>query len=367
MFRSRYRRAPLLGAVLLTATLAIAAQSQPSEPAKDDPAVQPAEILPRAPKSLLLDLTRTAAGLFAVGERGHILSSADGARWKQMEVPTRATFTTITSADGQLWAGGHDGVIVHSTDGGQTWQRQRVSAWSADDQDPTHGVPIMDMLFLDANNGFAVGAYSLFLETHDAGVTWTPRRLNAPAAAPAPGAEQANDQNWTFDTAQLQLGEESDPHFNAIVRTGSGGLLIAGERGALYRSRDNGVTWEKAKLPYDGSMFGALGWEGEHVLVLGLRGNVYESDDLGGSWRKVETGINANLMGGQALANGGAVLVGANGRVLVRKDGASPFQAATFTNGAGETPVLAAVQALDDGRYVLAGDSGVDTYSPQSK
>lgn len=367
MTRPRFRRAAWLGATLITATLAVWAQSQaPAVPA-DDPAVQPAEVLPRATRSLLLDLTQTTAGLFAVGERGHVLSSGDGKTWKQVEAPTRATLTTLASAEGQLWAAGHDGVILHSTDGGQTWQRQRVAPWSADDQDPTHGVPIMDMLFVDANNGFAVGAYSLFLETHDAGVTWTPRRLNAPQAAPRAADAGANDQSWTFDSAQLQLGEEADPHFNAIVRTGSGGLLIAGERGAIYRSRDNGANWERIKLPYDGSMFGALGWEGEHVMVFGLRGNVYESNDLGGSWRKVETGVNANLMGGQALADGGAVLVGANGRVLVRKDGAAPFQAATFTNAAGETPTLAAVLAEADGRYVVAGDTGVDAYTPQSK
>ena len=368
MTRPRFRRATWLGVSLITASLAVWAQSQaPAVPA-DDPAVQPAEALPRVDKSLLLDLTQTTAGLFAVGERGHILTSGDGTSWKQVEAPTRATLTTLAAAEGQLWAGGHDGVILHSTDGGQSWQRQRVAPWSADDQDPTHGVPVMDLLFVDAKNGFAVGASSLFLATHDGGVTWTPRRLAAPQAAAAPAGDAgANDQNGTFDSSQLQLGEESDPHFNAIARTGSGGLLIAGERGAIFRSRDNGANWERVKLPYDGSMFGALGWDGEHVLVFGLRGNVYESDDLGGNWRKVETGINANLMGGQALANGGAVLVGANGQILVRKDGASPFRAATFTNGSGETPTLAAVLAEADGRYIVAGDTGVDAYTPQSK
>lgn len=368
MTRPRFRRATWLGISLFLTAAAVWAQTSAPSVAADDPAVLPAEVLPRAGKSLLLDLTQTTAGLFAVGERGHILTSGDGTTWKQVEAPTRATLTSLASAEGQLWAGGHDGVILHSTDGGQTWQRQRVAPWSADDQDPTHGVPVMDLLFLDAKHGFAVGAYSLFLETQDAGVTWKPRRLAAPQAATAPPPDAGvNDQNWTFDSSQLQLGDEADPHFNAIVRTGSGGLLIAGERGAIFRSRDDGANWERVKFPYDGSMFGALGWDGEHVLVYGLRGNVYESDDLGGTWRKVETGVNANLMGGQALANGGAVLVGANGRILVRKDGASPFQAATFTNAAGETPTLAAVLAEADGRYVVAGDTGVDAYTPQSK
>lgn len=366
MSRLRLPNARLLGALLFALTLSGAAQSPPPAEVKDDPAVLAAEMLPRAGKSLLLDLTQTTAGIFAIGERGHILSSSDGANWTQRPVPTRSTLTSITSADGQLWVGGHDGVILHSSDGGQNWQRQRAAPWSADDTDPSHGVPIMDLLFTDATHGYAVGAYSLMLVTEDGGATWTTRKINAAAPA-AKGAtdEQANDQSWTFNSDQLQLGDESDPHFNAIARTGSGALLIAGERGTIYRSEDAGTTWQKMKLPYDGSMFGALAWDEGHVLVFGLRGNVYESTDLGVSWNKVETGTKANLMGGQALSGGGAVLVGANGTVLMRKDAASPFVLSTFENATGETPVLAAVLPLAKGGYLLAGDKGVDTYSPK--
>ena len=112
-------------------------------------------------------------------------------------------------------------------------------------------------------------------------------------------------------------------------------------------------------------MFGVLAWEGEHILAYGLRGNVYESDDLGASWRKVDTGGSVSLIGGQALPNGGAVLVGANGLVLTRKDGASPFVASTFANDAGEIPVLAGVMSAANGSYVLIGDKGVDLYLPK--
>jgi hypothetical protein len=48
--------------------------------------------------------------------------------------------------------------------------------------------------------------------------------------------------------------------------------------------------------------------------------------------------------------------------LLTRKDGASPFAASTFENAAGETPVLSGVRAVDDGRYVLIGEKGVDIY-----
>lgn len=365
MPRSDRFRARPLAAALLVLTLPLLAQSSP-EPAKDDPSVLPSEKMDRASRSLLLDLVQTTAGMYAVGERGHVLSSTDGKEWKQLQTNTRSTLTTVASADGQLWAAGHDGVIVHSTDGGETWGRQRAAPWMPDAEDPDQGVPILDLLFTDSSNGFAIGAYSLMLVTHDSGVTWTRQTVNVPAtAAPAKPVESSYDDTGLLNTDELELGEESDPHLNAIARTSSGALVIVGERGTFLRSRDNGATWQKGSFPYQGSMFGVLAWEGEHILAYGLRGNAYESDDLGTTWRKLDTQVNSSLLGGEALPNGGALLVGATGVVLTRKDAGSPFVASTYQNAAGETPVLAGVLAQSDGSTVLIGEKGADLYQPK--
>jgi photosystem II stability/assembly factor-like uncharacterized protein len=52
----------------------------------------------------------------------------------------------------------------------------------------------------------------------------------------------------------------------------------------VYRSTDRRALAEKLKLPYDGSMFSAIGFEDKHVLVFGLRGHVYESSNLIDEW-----------------------------------------------------------------------------------
>jgi len=340
--------------------------------AATDPALLDAEVLPRAGRSLLLDAVRTSAGYFAVGERGHVLASDDGVQWRQAAVPTRATLTVIASFDGVIWAAGHDGVIVHSTDGGQTWVRRRAAPWSPDIVDPSEGVPVMDLLFTDARHGFAIGAYSLMLVTADGGVTWTPRTVST-AAEPAPvdaagdvaEPAAADGDDWTFSEDDLALDAESDPHLNAIARAGSGALVIAGERGTFLRSRDGGETWTSKRLPYEGSMFGVLSWQDDHILVYGLRGNVYESRDLGDSWVRVETGITTSLMGGYALENGGAVLVGANGAILSRPDADTPFTATAFATASGETPLLSGVLPVDGAGFLVIGDKGADIYRPQ--
>jgi len=335
-----------------------------------DPVAAPAEIMPLAAHSLLLDLARAGERYVAVGARGDVLLSHDGRAWQQAKVPTRATFTAVSAIDANIWAVGHDGVIAHSADGGEHWALQRQDPWkpAADASDALHdsrqGVPLLDVLFTDAKHGFAVGAYSLALRTEDGGDTWTPMTVTSAGAKPAADADtSAAAEHWqTFNKEELKLGQEGTPHFNAIARTGSGGLVIVGERGSAFRSRDAGATWQRQQLPYDGSMFGVIGYAGEHVLAFGLRGHVFESNDLGEHWNLLDTGTELSLMGGAALPNDGVAIVGANGIVLVRNKAGEPLK--SFSDQPAGT--LAAVLALGTGNDLLvAGENGVSVYQAQ--
>lgn len=348
---------------------AAATAPPPDEVPADDPSQLASETMPRASKSLLLDVVRTASGFVAVGERGQVLRSDDGKSWTQLTLPTRSALTSIATADGQLWVGGHDGVILHSVDGGQTWKAQRRDPYRlaegeiAADHDIRQGVPILDIHFRDASNGIAIGAYSLMLVTNDGGATWTPKQALSPSAASAgPAAPMQGD---LFSAEDLQLEDEANPHFNAITSAGPESLVIVGERGTLVRSDDAGATWRRLNFPYKGSMFGVLHLGAQRLLAFGLRGNVYESSDGGSRWSKVETQGSTSLMGGTVLASGGVVLVGANGTVLTRAGADGPLVAATFRNSAGETPALAGIAPLDNGEFVLVGDKGADVYHPQ--
>jgi photosystem II stability/assembly factor-like uncharacterized protein len=357
------------GGVLLAALSAPLFAQQAAPAARDeDPSAQPSETMQRASHSLLLDLVRTASGFVAVGERGHVLRSDDGRGWTQLTVPTRSALTSIASADGQLWVGGHDGVILHSVDGGQTWQSQRRDPFKlepgeqAADHDPRQGAPILDIYFRDASHGLAVGAHALMLVTSDGGATWTAKQaLDAPTAPAKPAAPMEGD---LFSAEDLELEDEADPHFNAIAAAGEHTLVIVGERGSFLRSDDDGETWRRMAFPYKGSMFGVL-WLGEQrLLAYGLRGNVYESRDNGSSWSKVDAATGVSLMGGSALESGGVALVGANGTVLRRAGADDAFVASVFRNAAGETPMLAGIVPAANGDFILVGDKGADLFHP---
>jgi len=357
-----HRLRPL--ALLVALGLPVSAIAEAVDPQANDPAFLQSELKPLASRALLIDLIRTPAGIFAVGERGILLRSTDnGASWQQLRLPTRLMMTSIAAADGELWVAGHGGQILRSSDQGETWTRQRVDLWTPEALDLNAGAPILDLAFLDANRGFAVGAFGLLLRTVDGGQNWEPIALPAPPeeAEPVVAAdEQTND--WLFSAEDLELDEETDPHLNAIAVTSEGALFIAGERGALFRSRDGGAQWERLDFPYDGSMFGLLSWPGGQILAFGLRGNAFESFDDGASWSRLDTGGEITLQGGVALAGGGALLVGNEGRMLRRSDAASPLQSQVFETAAGETPALSGALPVEGG-FILIGEKGVGVHA----
>ncbi|SEQ05929.1 Uncharacterized protein SAMN04488038_103222 [Solimonas aquatica] len=282
---------------------------------------RPSEILPLTPKSLLLDIVRNDGRLFAVGERGAIIVSANGRDWAQVQVPVRATLTAIAFADARNgWAGGHDASILHTSDGGRSWTLQNFK--------PDLEKPVLDLLALDAQHAIAVGAYGLMLSTADGGQTWN------------------EVDTLGFDPDEL--------HLNAIAKLANGDLFVAGEQGLLAYSTDQGQTWTKQESPYEGSFFGVLPRGASGALIYGLRGNVYVSEDArSGKWTALDTGTVDSMFGGAQLGERD-VLVGLNGAILVV---AADGSVQRLRAEAG-TP-LSGIVGVNGNEVLAVGESGV--------
>ncbi len=360
-----------LAAALTLALSPLHAQASAAELAETKPLV--------LRESLILDFAEGGNRAIAVGERGHIAVSESRSDWRQVEgVPTRATLTAVAAVGDRAWAVGHDGTILGSRDGGLSWTVQRTDVWTGSgaddfdaDFDPTQGAPLLDVIALDADHVIAIGAYSLMLVTRDGGGSWV--RID-PNAASGEGSEEpsddagseievGDDDDWTMSDDTLILEDEEEPHLNGIARTSDGALVVVGERGAAYRSLDGGDSWERMRLPYDGSMFGVLALGSGHLLAYGLRGNVQESLDNGETWQQPDSGTSLSLQGGTLLPDGSVLLVGSNGVVLHRAVGASEFTRSTFANDRQETPVLSSVLPLSARELVLAGEKGISRYA----
>ncbi len=273
---------------------------------------------------LLLDGAIAGSRLIVVGERGHILvSSDDGANWKQARVPTRVMLTAIYMHDAETgWAVGHDAVIVRTADGGETWAKVHEA--------PEEELPLLDVWFRDGQRGFAVGAYGYALATGDGGETWTPHAIS-----------------------------EDDFHLNALVpasdrETGSQRLYIAAEAGIIYRSDNGGETWRELPSPYAGSWFGGLALDENQVLLAGLRGHLFRSEDGGASWTEIPTGTQATLTGAVHHPSGVIVVTGLEGSVLTSRDGGRNVSSRNLQTREGISTSL----PLPDGATLLIGEFG---------
>src|SRR5699024_10881475 len=90
-----------------------------------DPLDWPAEELTRLAERPTQALARAGDMLVAVGARGLIATSTDGQHWQQSPSPVQSDLLAVvfpTPEEG--WAVGHDGVVLHSTDAGRSWEKQ---------------------------------------------------------------------------------------------------------------------------------------------------------------------------------------------------------------------------------------------------
>lgn len=283
-------------------------------------AVETSEPAPLAPKSLLLDVTRAGDRIVAVGDRGHVLISADeGRTWTQSITPTRAMLTGVHFPDAQHgWAAGHDGVIIATSDGGRTWKRQ--------DGGSDLQTIFLDVLFLDARRGFVIGAYGQFRVTTDGGTTWT----------------QANP-----------LAEEL--HYNRLTRAPDGVLYLAGETGTFAVSRDDGSTWTQVEVPYDGSLFATVAADGTTLVLGGLRGHLLASPDQGTTWIEIENPIKVLIMAGTRLDDGTLVLAGQGGNFFFSRNLGLSF---THWKPADFGTSVADLLPTRDGNLLTVGEGG---------
>jgi len=325
---------------LLLAAAMSAASAAPETPvALSEPALQS----PKALNAAMLAVARVGQRLVAVGERGTVLLSDDaGKSWRQGRVPVQVTLTAVRFVDERNgWAAGHLGVILKSDDGGETWVKQfdgllaaqRVAA--AGDERSKRFVeegpdkPFFDLDFIDAQRGFAVGAYNLAFATQDGGRSWTPLLTRLP------------------NPKSLHLYG---------VRAVGGHVYIVGEQGLLLASSDGGASFTALPSAYKGSFFGLLAARSGALIAYGLRGNAWRSSDQGASWTRLDTGLQTSISAALELDGGELALLGQTGELLRSRDEGRSF---TKTLPAGGPLPAAGLAAADGGALVIASLRGM--------
>jgi photosystem II stability/assembly factor-like uncharacterized protein len=325
-----------------------------AQPVFQSPLALPAARSALAINTPLNALSMAGTRMVAAGQRGHILYSDDGKTWVQAEVPLSSDLTALSfPVAGQGWAVGHEGVILHTGDGGASWSKQLDGRQAADLVLKQYGKPaqpddliakrlqhdaeafaaqgadkpFLDVWFENDRKGFAIGAFNLILRTEDGGRSWTP---------------------W-LDRVDNPKGL----HLYAM-RPAGGSVFIVGEQGLVLKLDRERQRFVNVPLPYQGTLFGVVGTPAM-TLVFGLRGNAYRSVDGGVSWTKVETGVSAGLSSGVVRSDGSVVLVSQAGHVLLSTDEGATFSRVKV---AAVAPAFAVAEP-GKGSVALAGLGGV--------
>lgn len=331
---------------------------------------RPAQITALAVQSPLTDVQSAGDRQVMVGASGHILVRDANGQVQQARVPVDLLLTAVQFIDGQNgWAVGHDGVVLHSKDGGLSWSKQLDgrainplllkaaeadvaraeqaadaapddealataldnARFALDDAQAANAAgparPLLGLWFRNAREGWVVGAYGVFLKTVDGGATW-----------------------------QVADGPDNPDrlHLNSVLGLTDGSLILAGEGGRLYRSADGGAHWDATQQPTDASLYSLAELSDGQVLAAGFGGTLLVSSDHGVSWTPRELPVKASLYGIKQLSSGAVVLAGQGGVLLYSHDGK--------TFGQWRAPGKAALLNVSEtrsGQVLLVGTAGL--------
>jgi photosystem II stability/assembly factor-like uncharacterized protein len=334
----------------------------------------PAEASPLAPQALVYSLTRIGDRVFATGIRGHILYSDDfGQSWTQAQsVPVRSSLLDAAfPTPEQGWVAGHDGVVLHTGDGGKTWVKQLDGVQLAQigldyyrrkqEQEPDNeryaflvdemtlateqaaDRPFFKVVMRDAKNGFVAGAYGLLFRTDDGGDSWYPvmelldldqfvHLFDYAVLPPAPAAG---------DVAAAGAAEPQ--------------MFMSGEMGTLLTRDAATGHWRRLEFPYDGSMFTLLATQGDALVTGGLRGLVFRSADRGLSWQEANKPQTGSIVAGTVLSDGRVVIATQEGTLLLSTDEGANFALLSVDN---HQPISDLLEGRP-GELILSGTFGV--------
>jgi photosystem II stability/assembly factor-like uncharacterized protein len=318
-----------------------------------------------ATKSLIFSIRKFDGRHFAVGHQGHILFSDDGGdTWTQAEVPVRSSILDVhfpTPEKG--WAVGHEGVILHSSDGGKTWVKQydgirygvegkafyeEKAAADPNNPDLSFYVDEMDFAIQQGADKPLFKVYFLD-ENRGYAVGAYGMILNT----------LDGGKTWTHRLETVE--NDSFYHvFDFAPLPGEKKFFLAGESGLFLVADVSGPYEERharrvTSVPWEGSFFTSVDTAQGAIVVGGLRGRMFLTSDAGDSWTIVEKPPTSAIVDSTRLANGNLLAVGIAGEILMSTDDGLSFAPLPLSSGGR----IYAVEEGSEGTILVGGPHGI--------
>lgn len=256
----------------------------------------------------------------------HPASAQTLGSWQRMSLQTEFSLWDITCTDSlRCYGVGDYGVIIYSTDGGESWT-QRLSP----DQHALRGVH-----FFDDSTGIIAGFRGSCFLTTNRGESWTAASL--PASVTLPGLSVVGNTVWLsgeggsiFKSTDrgltwTRLESGTDVMIDAIsFADASHGWASSVQRKLLYSS-NGGSTWTEQKIDAFLPITTVHARSAQECWVAGYHGLLMRTLDGGRSWQNVDayetdySSIKFDARGtGWAVGKRGAIVRGEEGNLRWR-------------------------------------------------
>jgi photosystem II stability/assembly factor-like uncharacterized protein len=226
---------------------------------------------------------------------------------------------------------GEEALILKTTDGGATWNRQKTDIWLDDEckdpdersyrelnDEPCQTAYLFAVSVVDANTAHIAGDKSIYSNTYDGGKTWNYRTVKVD----------------TGDiSADLLLAVE-DPVLYDIEFLDKNNGYIVGEFGKIFHTVNGGASWnEQQETVMDDSVIDILDLptffdvefkDKNNGIVAGLDGRIAVTTDGGKDWNFVPNNVADYIdpfYSAAILPDGKRWVVGASGQLVVAAQG----------------------------------------------
>ena len=306
----------------------------------------------------------TAQKVVAVGKDGVILKTEDsGETWVRKKAGMDLFTVEFTDENNGYAAGGNLGylknrrLIMHTTDGGESW-RQQHKKW---------GSVLYGITLLGQQDLLACGEKGTLLHSTDGGIRWvslkgpTKRALfslafsgNTGVAVGSYGAIVSTIDGGKTWSSKLPDKEKSLSSINFADQ--EHGLAAGGEETLLWSS-DGGRTWISSKtLP------GRYIWSGcllnpQTAVGLGDGGVIFRTVDTGTTWEQVATDIDYGLRRMKFVDENIGLAVGYSA-IITTEDGGKTWTRRSIPHHIGDCSLIG-IACADSAHWLVVGTHGV--------
>lgn len=194
--------------------------------------------------------------------------------------------STVGYAAGMQYTWDAEGIVIKTTDGGDTWTTVLGGAGQQG---------IEAMCFTTPEKGFVAGWNNYFARTEDGGQTWTTMNVG-------------ND-NWLF----LDMDFYDANHGAALATLNSGGMVV-------YVTADGGASWQSSQV-INQMLFDLTYADATTLYAAGSNETIVKSTDGGLSWTVTYAGSQGRYLMGIDFRGNFGVAGGEDGKILYTTTG----------------------------------------------